>query len=239
MRRIKWMAAVLLLLAMLPAVAQAEGSYVACVQAYDEDNMGNVRVAMRAEPFGSAVVMLRIYKSVPVEVLGNGGGGFSKVRLGELTGYMMTKFLEASQGGFLPIDVPMGYVDVRGGGTLDVHTRPDADSPVVYVIENNTAVEVLADGRQWHYVREGEDTPCGFVLADEVTYAGGFRFATAQSRMSLYAWPDEVSKVLDTFASGTDVRLLFSPDVRDGWYKVRVGDQSGFVKSEDLSFGGY
>lgn len=239
MRRAKWMAVVLLLLALLPLVAQAEGPYTARVQAYDEDNMGNVRVAMRAEPFGSAVVMFRVYKTVPVEVLGNGGGGFSKIRLGDVTGYMMTKFLEAGPGGALPIDVPMGYVDVRGGGTLNVHSRPDADSPVVHVIENKSSVEVLADGRQWHYVREGEDTPCGFVLADEITYAGGFRFATAQSRMTLYTWPEEGSAVLDTFSSGTDVRLLFSPDVRDGWYKVRVGDRSGFVKTEDLTFGGY
>ena len=239
MQKTKWVIAAFLLLAMLPLYAQAEGPHVAYVQAYDEDSMGNVRVAMRAEPFGSQVVVMRVYKTVPVEVLGNGGNGFTKIRVGEVTGYMMSAFLSDGNDGFSKLDVPMGYVDVRGGGTLNLHARPDADSPIIQVIENNTSIDVLADGRQWHYVREGEGEPCGFALADEITYAGGFRFATAQSRMHLYAWPEEGSAVVDTFASGTDVRLLFSPDVQDGWHKVRVDGQTGFVMSEDLSFSGY
>lgn len=247
MNRVKWMAMLLCALMLPSGVSAAQVADVVYPRGTTPDSMDRYRVALRAAPKDTASVLFRVYNDVPLEVVGQGSGGFVKVRLGMQEGYMMSKYLS---------DTPQkadsdvwGYVDAVGERVL-VRERPKGDAKALTSVLSDSVVLMLAVGEQWHYVMplEGAGVSqaptgiAGFVPADTVTEVGNFRYAkTAGGKNKpLYTKPESAASVLSQVGADQQIVILFSPDVHKGWQKVRIqGGSVGFMQDKDLDRSGY
>lgn len=232
---------VLLMVLMLPCCALGE-----ILRVY-QDSGPEDRVKLRESPGGR--VIGQYYNDVlatPLEVQ----RGWTRISVGGREGWMMSEFLLPADEAWLEENdwrgqgMP-GAVWEGEGGLLPVFAEPDNRSEALVQLPSGY-LEVLATvNEDWLHVRHtagnGEVT-CGYASAWHITYTDNMSGADvdtgdANERLNLRDAPSTSARKAAELYSGTRVLFLFDDHVNgDGWSKVRVGELTGYVKSEYLNY---
>jgi len=117
-----------------------------------------------------------------------------------------------------------------------VRSEASTDASVLTVIHPGEGVEVLNhDPAGWSRVQVGGKT--GFVRSDFLKFPIN-NFATFQttSGVNIRASASTTADIVRTVAAGTNIEVTEHNPT--GWSKVRIGDASGFIRSDFLSRGG-
>ncbi|MDR2571209.1 MAG: SH3 domain-containing protein [Oscillospiraceae bacterium] len=122
-------------------------------------------------------------------------------------------------------------------GDVNLRTEPSLDADVIVVVFNSSNVEVLEHNPAgWSMVKSGNST--GFIRSDFLRFPIGSSPATFRTTdgVNIRAAASTDSRVVSTAIAGTSVEVLEHNPA--GWSSVRVGGNSGFIRSDFLTRGG-
>ena len=152
-----------MLLMLVPAMAMAHSAVV--------DNGGDPasRLNMRSEPSRDAAVVGKFVSGTRLEVLGDAGGGFSQVCIGDgrgsVMGYMMTSYLKDSSA----VDARESRQVVSPYGTQSVvlRDRPSNSYDAVAMLMVGETVTVIGVSGDFCFVQTA-DLSVGCLLGSEL-----------------------------------------------------------------------
>jgi len=201
-------------------------------------------VRVRSEPSTDANVVTLVHTGTNVEVLEHDPSGWSKVQVGNTTGFIRSDFLRAQTGnGSAP-----ATFSTTDGVNLRSSASTTSNANILRTVVAGTSVEVLEhDPSGWSKVRV--DGTTGFIRSDYLTRGGGGAPAPAPaaagqavgtlkttSAVNLRSGPSTNDGIIRTVASGTNVEIL--EQQANGWSKVRHSGSEGFIRSDFLSESG-
>ncbi len=210
---------VLLMMAMMMAAA-AETLYI--------DGGNTDRVHLRASPTLEAGSMGLYFTGVPVERLTTVAGGWSRVRIGDETGYVRTEYLSASvQAAF-----PSCTVDNSTSDWVNLRSGPSFEADPVGRLNNGTALQLLGETASgWSYVRWGSTR--GYVVSD-------FIAVRATGTADAGAAPETINagatQIVGTTAQG-DYICAYQASSGQTIYFVSM-EADPFVTFDDVNFDG-
>ncbi len=125
------------------------------------------------------------------------------------------------------------YATVKGGG-LNLRQTASLEAKVLGQYPTGTWIEIVEKGSEWSKVKvDGKD---GFMMSKFLTTA------TAQSTLyvrtntgiglNLRKGPSMDSEIITSYPIDTAVTVLKKGN---GWYQVKVGDQTGYMSSKYLA----
>ena len=92
----------------------------------------------------------------------NTKSNWTHVRIGDLEGYMMTKYLVFGEDSEQIISYqPEVNIDNRSGEGLNVRIAPKGNADIIQLLKNGTKVTVLGISDQWLHIMIGDKT--GFI----------------------------------------------------------------------------
>lgn len=211
------------------------------------------RLNLRTEPRQDAPTLGKYYNGTYPEVLSDEMDGWVKVRIFDLEGYMMAKFLtypDQLQTG--AATVPTVKIQNSGGSGLNLRKSQSTGSISLGLYKNGATVRVFGVSETWCHVQT-EDGNVGFMLRERLspvlefqnssgsangntsTVIPGSTMRPANSsavvnnpnsidRLNLRTKPGQDAPTLGKYYSGTPVEVL-------------GGDQNGWIKGSDSHLG--
>lgn len=168
------------------------------------------------------------------------GAEWSKVFVAGKTGYMMTKYLDASTGS------AAAKVHTNTGASLNLREAPSLAGKIIKSAKNGVAVTVLQKGAAWCRVQvEGSE---GFMATQYLSFGGNGGGSTsvpagttavvnnprATQVLNLRAEATQRSEVLAYYRNGAVVTVLAKGQQ---WSKVTTADgKTGFMMNQYLKF---
>jgi len=197
-------------------------------------------VNMRAEPSTSANVLRAVGIGTNVDVLDHNPAGWSRVQVGNTTGFIRSDFLR----------VPVGNTAATFRTTEGVNLRASASttSNVLRTVARGTNVEVTDHNPAgWSRVNVGGTS--GFIRSDFLA-RGNSTAATASAAstdnvvatlrttgvVNMRSGSSTGHSIIRTLASNTSVEVL--ENQANGWSRVRHNSTAGFIRSDLLSESG-
>jgi len=204
-------------------------------------------VNLRAEASTESSVILTTATGASVEVLQHDPAGWSRVKIGGLTGYMRSDFLKLPAG-----KLPAEFITTDG---VNFRTSPSLDASVIKTISVGVGVEVLEhDPAGWSKVRVSGTT--GYIRSDflrrpvqntaqssaavttsgsdsTTVPAGGSMVLWTSANVNFRSSPSLDADIIRTLSTGTAVTVLEQTSA--GWSKANVGGTVGYISSEFLS----
>ncbi len=190
----------------------------------------------------------KYYNGTTVEILSN-TGDWCKVRVGNKTGYMARRLLclDSETPELITLDGAHTYGDSAGVTQYALKQWPSQSASTVKTYYNKGAtMDVLGRAGCWYHVRMREDGKTGYMPSQNIMVAsarvgigeyGVVCNPSEQLRLNLRDRPDFGGKVLDRFFNGVQVQILDFDIAQidtwlssDGWYKVRVNGQTGYMQ---------
>ena len=170
------------------------------------------------------------------------GSGFLQVRIGQMTGWVARNHLLPA-GQWTSDDakaLPAGIVVTSGADRYQYLYDAPNGNPLA-ALENHLSISVLAitADNDWLLVLL-PDGATGYLPVQAVLFASEPSHAYVTSsepslRLHLREEPTTKCDSLGSYYCGTKVALLFSADVAEGWTRVSVCGQKGWMKTEFLS----
>jgi len=203
------------------------------------------RVNLRSEPTTESASLMLVDSGAEVEVLEYDPAGWSKVQIGDQTGYIRSDFLTLNTGensSEQPAPVsppPSGDVltTLKTVGSVNLRTGPSTDTAVIRTLAANTSVEVLENRQDgWSSVRHnGTD---GFIKTELISETGAPASQTTATlkttgAVNLRTGPSTSNSIIVTLAANTNVEVIEKR--ADGWSSVRVNGRDGFIRSDLLT----
>jgi len=192
-------------------------------------------VNMRAEPSTDARVVRVVSVGTNVDVLEHNPNGWSRVQVGNATGFIRSDFLRVSAGN--------NATTFRTTEGVNVRASASTTSNVLQTVPRGTSVEVTEHNPAgWSRVRIGNTN--GFIRSDFLT-RGGSTAPSAVAAVStlrttgavnMRAGSSTTSGIIRTLASNTSVEVLEQQS--NGWSRVRHNNTEGFIRSDLLSASG-
>ena len=193
-------------------------------------------VNLRAYASMSAQVLGRYQPGTTVDILARLSSGWTQVRVGSHTGYMVSDFVLSD------MQSKAGHIVSRFGSRINLRSGPSTDAEVITSLPTGANVSVLISGKNWHKITSGTYT--GYISAQYVAMGAS---STAQPSavtayvsnpratqvLNLRAQPSLDAKVLGYYSNGTQVRVV-SKGVT--WSEVYVGNTHGYMMTQYLSF---
>ena len=188
-----------------------------------------------------------------IEVVEHNPAGWSRVRLGEATGFIRSDFLAFRAVANSPApgadsetpaspDAPATSGDtviatLRTTGNVNFR-REAVTGGIIRTLPRGTSVEVLENlSNGWSRVRH--DGTVGFVssnlISDSVPTSGSGGTLRTTGPVNFRSGPSQNTSVLRTLPRGTSVEVLDNRS--DGWSRVRHDGTDGYVSSEFLTDG--
>ena len=222
------------------------------------------RLNLRTEPRQDAPTLGKYYNGTYPEVLSDEMDGWVKVRIFDLEGYMMAKFLtypDQLQTG--AATVPTVKIQNSGGSGLNLRKSQSTGSISLGLYKNGATVRVFGVSETWCHVQT-EDGNVGFMLRERLspvlefqnssggangntsTVIPGSTMRPANSsavvnnpnsidRLNLRTKPGQDAPTLGKYYSGTPVEVLGGD--QNGWTKVRIHTLEGYMMTQYLAFG--
>ena len=158
---------------------------------------------------------------------------WSRVRWGEWTGYVMTKFLDlAENGAYTP---ETAWVSTGVGG-LNLRETADTDASILCTIPKGGQVTVQIRASAWCKVTYGQET--GYVRTQYLTFTepaqeqSCLRYVvTPSGGLNLRETPSADARVMGVIPRGTQVTV---EQEQDGWCQVTYEMLSGWVMARYL-----
>ena len=225
-----------------PAPPQAGTGQFAVVNSADSAD----RLNLRASASASSASLGKYANGTTVEIL-NGSGAWWYVRAGGKAGYMSSGSLLADSQRVQLVTLSRGIVkNPKATDHLNLRAEPYEGAASLGRYKNSTLVEILGTAGVWYRVRVLDDVGnTGYMLSQYLdcqflatAQHEGRSFAvvanpSAADRLHLRASASEKGQSLGRFFNGTQVELLSAP-TSDGWYRVRVGGQEGYMNGAFL-----
>lgn len=202
------------------------------------------RLNLRAQASIQSASLGKYYNGAPVTVLAV-QGGWARVCIGNVYGYMLAEFLLlGGREGSVPSAMP--WATIRNPiptDRLNLREGPSAQALSLAKYGNGTAVEVLGDAGDWVHVRVGGNT--GYMMRDyldglpaQPDAPGASRSAYAVvnnpvsgQHLNLRTRPSLQGESLGKYDNGVTVLV----EERLGtWYRVSVDGQTGYMQSAYL-----
>lgn len=207
---------------------------------------------LRLAPNANGRIVYTLQKGEGVTVLGVAGSQWAHVQVENLTGYVMTRYLDLFQS---PSGSDSNANDQTGAAwvknpeawqRLNLRARPDKDSAILGRYYDDTRVTVLANAGDWAYVRVGGRT--GYMMTEYLSFtppeaSGNIEQpAIAQliitnpvrsQRLNLRKGPGQTYASLGLYHTGVTVEVL--DYVENGYAKVRLGHQTGYMDLDYLT----
>ena len=216
----------------------------------ETDKIYPERLNLRAEPSRSGAILGLYYTGTEVENLGQENEEFTKVRIGDMTGYMATEYLITWEEAVRRYGEDSGFgscraaqVDLTGMwmATLPLYLQTDLQSETYGSISNGEMVELVGVLDDWAYIaaKIDEARTLGYVPLDCLTDVGELKAsviagAKADSRTILYDAPNNRAQEIMSIKNGTACFNLFGRKEGE-WRRVRVGGVSGWIKYTQTS----
>lgn len=196
----------------------------------------NGYVNLRAYASLNAQILGSYNSGTDVEILARLSTGWSQVRIGSQTGYMVSDFIHSS------MESTAGRITSRYGGRINLRSAPLNDGAIITSLPTGASVTVLLSGKDWHKISSGSYT--GYIAARYVSTSGSSSASTASLTavvknpratqvLNLRAQPSLDAKVLGYYSNGTQVRVVSKGAT---WCEVYVGTQHGYMMTQYLSF---
>ena len=203
-------------------------------------------VNLRSAATRSSDVLDLLVTGTKVTVLDK-GSEWTKIRVGNLEGYIMSTFLTSSDP-FAPGNTSSTsksgtpiYIVSDNGKSINVRTGPGTDYPVLEPVPSGTKATLLESGNTWSKVKTDDIT--GFVKTEYLTkekptetpkdkpvtrYVQSVNSAPVNMRQKA----TRSSEVVAELVTGTEVKVL---STSGNWSEISVGSQTGWIKSLYLS----
>lgn len=182
----------------------------------------------------NAKILAQYPNGTRVKVLAH-EGGFYRVQVGELVGYMADHLVRLD-------DVQVAtYAVIRttNGGNLNLRENPSMDAKVLQSFAPNTKVQILSQGKEWHKVRVQGVT--GYMRAEFLQIGGTVNPPAppkpsgkigivnnprATQVLNLRETASLDARVLAYYYNGKQVEIL---GTTGDWYKVKVDGMTGYM----------
>ena len=196
-------------------------------------------VRFRTGPSTDAKVIWVISNYTNVEVLEHDPAGWSKVTISNTTGYIRSDFLKFPIG-----NTPATFYTTDGVNLRSSPSNKTNDNKLQTVV-TGTAVEVLEhDPAGWSKVRSNGTT--GYIRSDFLTRTENFKPAVLSAQSPKYLLtndgvyfrrgPSTDAARIKLLPAGTRVEVLDQES--NGWSKVRLNGEVGYIRSDFLSLNG-
>lgn len=216
----------------------------------ETDKVYPERLNLRAEPSQNGAIIGLYYTGAEVENLGAQNEAYTKVRVGNITGYMASEYLITAEEAVRRYGEDSAFgacraaeIDLTGMWLKEIPLLADTDSEseALGMLKSGTAVELVGVLDTWAYIAvevDGKKT-YGYIPLDCLTDIGELKVSIiaggkADSKTILYDAPNKRSKEIMALKNGTACFSLFGR--REGeWRRVRVGGVSGWIKYTQTS----
>ncbi|WP_133174967.1 SH3 domain-containing protein, partial [Heyndrickxia sporothermodurans] len=212
----------------------------------DVDTDSTLNMRSKASTSGSIVAKLKKGTKVTVQSESN---GWSKITASGKTGYVSSKYLTDKNTQSKPTKNPpkqttptktvTKYVEVDAGSTLNMRNKASTSGSIVAKLKKGIEVTVLSESNGWSKITVNGKT--GYVSSQYLVTSKQTETTTPKTKyvniasvsgISMYASPSTNASVIVNIGKGVAV-LVYSES--NGWSKIKVYDQIGYVKSELLS----
>jgi len=200
-----------------------------------------VGVNMRSEPSTNAGVVRVVGSGTGVDVIAHDPAGWSRVQVGNATGFIRSDFLQ----------FPIGNTPATFRTTFTVNLRSAAstESSVLRTVASGTSVEVTEHNPAgWSRVTVGGTS--GFIRSDFLARGNSATNNTTQvasaqqtattlrttSTVNFRTGPSTSNSVIRTLAANTSVGVL--ENQANGWSRVSHNGTTGFIRTDLLSASG-
>ena len=202
---------------------------------------------MREQGFGTAHIIGKLYNHSACDILEDTGDGWYRVSSGGFEGYVNSRFLLTdTEAEAVAAEEIRDRAIVTSDG-LNIRTEPTTDSDVVSTALAGERYEVLS--------REGEwvQTPAGYMNTNYLTVQpclnearkldlrsmvlnlyDNLGISNVSGYLNIREKPGENGKIIGKLTSKAACNILSS---ENGWYKIRSGKVSGYVKSDYILTG--
>ncbi len=247
MKKTMLMILALVMLVMMTACALGESLFV---DNRETDKIYPERLNLRAEPSKSGAILGLYYTGAEVENLGEENEEFTKVRIGNMTGYMASEYLITQEEAIRRYGENSGFgscraaeINLTGMWQTDAALLSDTDlqAEALLMLSNGERVSLVGVLDTWVYIaaeHEGSRV-MGYLPLDYLTDVGELRAnviagAKADSRTILYDAPNNRAREIMSIKNGTACFNLFGRKEGE-WRRVRVGGVSGWIKYTQTS----
>ncbi|MBL5817973.1 SH3 domain-containing protein [Bacillus sporothermodurans] len=209
---------------------------------------------MRNKAATNGTIIAKLAKGAKVTVLSE-SNGWSKIQANGKTGYVSSKFLtdkkvQSKPKEKTPAKTVTKYVDVDTDSTLNMRSKASTSGSIVAKLKKGTKVTVQSESNGWSKITASGKT--GYVsskyLTDKNTQSKPTKNPPKQTTptktVTKYVEVDAGStlnmrnkastsgSIVAKLKKGIEVTVLSESN---GWSKIKVYDQIGYVKSELLS----
>lgn len=216
----------------------------------ETDKVYPERLNLRAEPSQSGAIIGLYYTGAEVENLGAENDAYTKVRIGNMSGYMASEYLITAEEAARRYGNDSGFgmcraaeIDLTGTWIDETPLLFDTDlaAESLGTLKSGISVELVGVLDTWAYICaeiDGKKTH-GYIPLDYLTDVGERKVSIiagskADSRTILYDAPNNRAKQIMSLKNGTACFSLFGR--REGeWRRVRVGGVSGWIKYTQTS----
>ena len=194
-----------------------------------------LNVRLRSGP-GTGYSVLASYAPGTECTILEAGTNWCKIRIGTLTGYMMTKYLTGTQPSPQPEPQPetKAWVTSRNGKGVNLRSGPGKGYASIGFYSVGTSAYILATAGAWSYIRIG--TRHGYMMSEFLTttepspippIVGGAYITSANGKgVNMRTGPGTQYTVIRVFPVGTPVTIVARGDL---WHFVKAGDYFGYI----------
>ena len=228
-----------------PSSSGKTDSSIAATTKYVNVSSGSLNLRKTAST--SASIIVKLAKATAVKVYSE-TGGWSKIEAYGQTGYVRSEFLSAGLQSPVtslpPVQQPVTrYVNVSAGSSLNLRKSVSTSSTVLAKLSNGTEVKVYSNLNGWAKVQangqEGyvssaflSETKPTTTSKEEQTVVTKYVNVSLGSSLNMRKSSSANASIVVKIARGVEVSVSAESN---GWAKIEVYGQTGFVNSEYLS----
>ena len=211
------------------------------------------KLNLRASASTSGAILASLTNGTQVTVHSN-ANGWAKITASGKTGFVSSQFLSASNGSSTSSPPPAkeenktstSYVKVQAGSKLNLRASASTSGAILASLANGTQVTVHSNSNGWAKITASGKT--GFVSSQYLSASNGSSTSSpppakeevivkavnvsSGSSLNMRNKPNTNASVIVKLAKGVEVTVLSE---QNGWTKIKVYGQEGYVSSEYLS----
>lgn len=204
-------------------------------------------VCLRSGP-GTGYTVLASYAPGTECTVLTAGTSWSRIQIGNMTGYMMSRYLTGSGSGGksgtgldpVSLPVPSGYsvwVTSKNGKGVNLRSGPSTENSSIGNYSVGTTASMITLGYTWSYIRVGDQN--GYMMTDFLTAnapsgsgnivpvsSGAYVFSANGKSVNLRNGPGLDRDVIRAYPSGTPLTVVTKGN---DWYFVQICGEYGYM----------
>lgn len=190
-------------------------------------------VNLRGSPVETGSVLTGVPEGARVDVLFKGVEWY-KVKVGENTGFIVSKYLYTEAGGSSQYAV---VNNPRSTQVLNLRETASSTGTILGKYKNYTPVSILQSGDIWCKVQVGDKT--GYMMTQYLKktaapFAAVVNNPNGGTYVNFRSGPSSSASIISKLPTGSGVTVL---DKGTNWSIVQVGSTTGFVSTWFLAYG--